>query len=147
MARNRYVIAYDIADPVRLRRGCTFMEDHGERLQYSVFLCDLALTERAELESLVTNVIELAQDSIIQIDLERSMPRPRSAPSENHVRCPTSTPKSYDPASGPVRKQHPGTARALVRPGVPLSWTHPEPIHGVCRRPLAGWGSVPGRDP
>jgi CRISPR-associated endonuclease Cas2 len=30
-------MAYDIADPKRLRRICTLMEDHGERLQYSVF--------------------------------------------------------------------------------------------------------------
>jgi hypothetical protein len=36
MARRRYLMAYDIADPRRLRRICTLMEDHGERLQYSV---------------------------------------------------------------------------------------------------------------
>ena len=34
MARRRYLVAYDIADPVRLRRVCTLMEDHGDRLQY-----------------------------------------------------------------------------------------------------------------
>ncbi|MFF0147013.1 CRISPR-associated protein Cas2 [Amycolatopsis sulphurea] len=69
MARHRYVIAYDIADPARLRRVCTLMEDHGERLQYSVFLCDLSPAERAELESRATDVIDLAHDSIIHIDL------------------------------------------------------------------------------
>jgi CRISPR-associated protein Cas2 len=69
MARRRYLIAYDIADPVRLRRICTVMEDHGERLQYSVFLCDLSLGERAELEEAVLRIMHLAQDSVIQIDL------------------------------------------------------------------------------
>jgi CRISPR-associated protein Cas2 len=67
--RRRYLIAYDIADPSRLRRICTLMQDHGERLQYSVFLCDLSPAERAELETAVTTVMHLAEDSVIQIDL------------------------------------------------------------------------------
>jgi CRISPR-associated protein Cas2 len=72
MARRRYLMAYDIADPKRLRRICTLMEDHGERLQYSVFLCDLTLAERAELESAVVAVMNLAEDSVVQIDLGAS---------------------------------------------------------------------------
>ncbi|WP_199730419.1 CRISPR-associated endonuclease Cas2 [Amycolatopsis panacis] len=85
------MMAYDIADPARLRRVCTLMEDHGERLQYSVFLCDLSLAERAELESLVTNVIDLTHASIIQIDLGplrsaapiRTLGKPRTLPDPN----------------------------------------------------------------
>lgn len=69
MARRRYLVAYDIADPVRLRRICTLMEDHGDRLQYSVFLCDLSTAERAEMESAVTAVMNLAEDSVVEIDL------------------------------------------------------------------------------
>lgn len=69
MARRRYLIAYDISDPVRLRRICSLMEDHGERLQYSVFLCDLSLGELAELESAASIMMNLAADSIVQIDL------------------------------------------------------------------------------
>lgn len=88
MARRRYLIAYDIADPVRLRRICTLMEDHGERLQYSVFLCDLSLGERAELEEAVLRIMDLVSDSVIQIDLGplsaaasiRSLGRPRRLP-------------------------------------------------------------------
>ncbi|WP_409461710.1 hypothetical protein [Amycolatopsis sp. GA6-003] len=52
-------MAYDIADPARLRRVCVLMEDRGECLQRSVFLCGLSLAERAELKSLVTDVIGL----------------------------------------------------------------------------------------
>lgn len=89
MTRRRYLIAYDIANPVRLRRICTLMEDHGERLQYSVFLCDLSLAERAELESAVVAAMNLQQDSIVQIDLGptgasvpvRCLGRPRNLPS------------------------------------------------------------------
>jgi CRISPR-associated protein Cas2 len=75
MARRRYLMAYDIADPKRLRRICTLMEEHGERLQYSVFLCDLTVAERSELETRVTSVMHLTEDSVVQIDLG-----PTSAP-------------------------------------------------------------------
>jgi CRISPR-associated protein Cas2 len=69
MSRRRLLVAYDIADPVRLRRVCTVMEGHGERLQYSVFLCDLSIGERADLETTVTAIMNLAEDSIVEIDL------------------------------------------------------------------------------
>lgn len=69
MPRRRFLIAYDISDPRRLRKICTLMEDHGQRLQYSVFLCDLTASERAELVTAVTEVMELGQDSVVQIDL------------------------------------------------------------------------------
>lgn len=77
MSRRRLLVAYDIADPVRLRRVCTVMEGHGERLQYSVFLCDLSIGERADLETAVTAIMNLAEDSIVEIDLG---PTGRSAP-------------------------------------------------------------------
>ncbi|WP_024805792.1 CRISPR-associated endonuclease Cas2 [Nocardia sp. BMG51109] len=69
MPRRRYLIAYDIADPRRLRHVCTLMEDHGRRLQYSVFVCDLSPAELAELEAAVTRTIDLTADSIVRIDL------------------------------------------------------------------------------
>ncbi len=69
MARHRYVIAYDIADPRRLRRVCTLMEDHGWRLQYSVFVCDLSQAELVDLEVAVNQILDLAVDSIVRIDL------------------------------------------------------------------------------
>ncbi len=62
-------MAYDIAEPRRLRRICTTMEDHGERLQYSVFLCDLSKAELAELEAIVIELMDLHEDSVVQIDL------------------------------------------------------------------------------
>jgi CRISPR-associated protein Cas2 len=88
MPRRRYLIAYDIADPRRLRQVCTLMEEHGERLQFSVFLCDLTIAERAELENAVTHVMKLAEDSIVEIDLGatdnpkpiRAIGRPRRLP-------------------------------------------------------------------
>ncbi|MDV6011660.1 CRISPR-associated endonuclease Cas2 [Haloechinothrix sp. LS1_15] len=88
MARRRYLMAYDIADPSRLRRVCNLMEDHGQRLQYSVFLCDLSLGERADLETSVAEVMDLTEDSVVEIDLGpanrpaavRCLGRPRALP-------------------------------------------------------------------
>ncbi len=69
MARRRYLVAYDISEPRRLRRVCGVMESYGQRLQYSVFLCDLSLAERANLERAVLAVMDLTEDSVVQIDL------------------------------------------------------------------------------
>lgn len=78
--RRRYLLAYDIADPKRLRRVCTLMEDHGYRLQYSVFICDLSAAELGELESEVSAVMHLLHDSIVRIDLGHT-----SAPTAVHT--------------------------------------------------------------
>jgi CRISPR-associated protein Cas2 len=69
VARRRYLIAYDIAEPRRLRRICSIMESFGERLQYSVFLCDLSVPELLALEDRVLGVMNRAEDSVVQIDL------------------------------------------------------------------------------
>ena len=44
MARRRYLIAYDIAHPRRLRVTCKIMEGYGDRLQYSVSVSYTHLT-------------------------------------------------------------------------------------------------------
>lgn len=40
-ARTRYLLAYDISDPGRLRRVHQIAKRFGYAMQYSVFLCDL----------------------------------------------------------------------------------------------------------
>ena len=57
-------------------------------MQYSVFLCDLTVAERAELEGVVTAVMVLREDSVVEIDLGpvsspaavRCLGRPRARP-------------------------------------------------------------------
>lgn len=93
MARRRYLIAYDIADPKRLRRVISLMEGVGERLQYSVFLCDLSGTERSEWEMRMRLLVKLSEDSVVWIDLGAtgsSLPiatlgRPRRFPTSGSV--------------------------------------------------------------
>ena len=69
MARRRYLIAYDITEPRRLRRVCKTMEEYGERLQYSVFICDLSRTELVHARAPVEREMELSADSVVIVDL------------------------------------------------------------------------------
>lgn len=92
MARRRHLIAYDIADPKRLRRVCNIMEGYGERLQYSVFLCDLDAMELANWELDIEPVLKWTEDSIVVIDLGlpgktsiRTLGVPRRLPSSGPV--------------------------------------------------------------
>lgn len=69
MTRQRYLIAYDIREPARLRRVIKVMESFGDRLQYSVFLCDLTGMETIRWREKITEVVDLKHDSIVKIDL------------------------------------------------------------------------------
>lgn len=69
MARRRYLIAYDIADPKRLRRVCKVMEGYGDRLQYSVFVCDLNPTELLHARANVESEMLMSRDSVVIVDL------------------------------------------------------------------------------
>lgn len=69
MPRHRYLTAYDIREPKRLRRICKLMEAHGERLQYSVFICDLTRTELIRLRGEAEQIMNLSADSLVIIDL------------------------------------------------------------------------------
>ena len=69
MARRRFLIAYDISDPKRLRQVCKTMEEYGERLQYSVFVCDLSRSELVHARATVERQMNLGEDSIVIVDL------------------------------------------------------------------------------
>lgn len=69
MARRRYLIAYDIREPRRLRRICKTMEEYGERLQYSVFICDLSRSELVHARRQVETEMNLHEDSVVVVDL------------------------------------------------------------------------------
>lgn len=69
MARRRHLIAYDIRDPRRLRQVCKTMEEYGERLQYSVFVCDLSRGELIRCRAAVEERMNLHEDSVAIVDL------------------------------------------------------------------------------
>lgn len=92
MSRSRFLVAYDIAEPRRLRRVIKVMEGYGERLQYSVFLCDLSGMELIAWKRDILDVINLAEDSVVSIDLGppgsrpiRVLGTPRHLPTEGPV--------------------------------------------------------------
>lgn len=69
MARRRYLVAYDIRDPDRLRHihGC--MQGFGDRMQYSVFICDLDLRERLRMVASLRRIMNEGADSVAIVDL------------------------------------------------------------------------------
>lgn len=69
MARRRFLIAYDISDPQRLRQVCKTMEEYGERLQYSVFICDLSRSELLHARATIEHHMKLSEDSVVIVDL------------------------------------------------------------------------------
>jgi CRISPR-associated protein Cas2 len=69
--RTRYVVAYDIREPRRLRRVHQVATDFGFPLQYSVFICDLTALELLGLKRALTREAKLTEDNIAILDLGR----------------------------------------------------------------------------
>lgn len=73
--RRCYLVAYDIADPKRLRRVFKTMKGYGAHLQLSVFQCDLPEVDLVRMKAALTEVIHHKEDQVLIIDL---------GPTENH---------------------------------------------------------------
>lgn len=69
MSRRRYIVAYDIRDPRRLRDVHDIVLSHGEPLQYSVFVCDLDDREVLMLKTELRDSMDLRRDSVMFVDL------------------------------------------------------------------------------
>lgn len=66
---DSWIVAYDVADPKRLRKVATACEDYGVRKQYSVFLCRLSATDFVRLRSRLYDLIHLEEDQVLFIPL------------------------------------------------------------------------------
>jgi CRISPR-associated protein Cas2 len=93
--RRRYLVAYDIRDPKRLRKVHKTMLAFGWSMQYSVFLCDLDRVEFFSLETEIAKHIHHGVDSVAMVDL--------GDPSERGRQCFTflGAPPTL-PSSGPI---------------------------------------------
>lgn len=69
MARNAYIVSYDISEDHRRTEVFHACRGYGERMQYSVFRCHLTPTERVELEVRVRDAINHSTDQVLFIDL------------------------------------------------------------------------------
>jgi CRISPR-associated protein Cas2 len=66
---DSHIVSYDIANPKRLRKVATICEDHGDRKQFSVFLCRLSATDMVRLRSRLYDVVNLQEDQVLFIPL------------------------------------------------------------------------------
>lgn len=69
MKRHRYLVAYDIRDPKRLRRVHRVVKGFGIPFQYSVFVCDLTSAERFDLLTELESIIMQSQDCVASVRL------------------------------------------------------------------------------
>lgn len=67
--RNRYLVAYDISDDVRLRQVHKLVSGFGDPLQYSLFACDLTPLELVRMKWLLLDAMHQTQDRILIADL------------------------------------------------------------------------------
>ena len=69
MARRRYLVTYDVADDKRRTRIMNTLRDHGDRLQFSVFRCDLSLREVQLLKQTLHALLHHTEDQTLIVDL------------------------------------------------------------------------------
>jgi CRISPR-associated protein Cas2 len=67
--RHRYLVAYDVSDPQRLRRIYKKMLGYGDPIQYSVFCCDLSDVERTLMKEAVGEIMNMSADRLMIADL------------------------------------------------------------------------------
>lgn len=96
MARNIYLLAYDIGSPKRWREVHRIAKGHGARMQLSVFRCELSPSEAATLWSRLDDAIHHAEDRIMVVDLG-----PTGGVAESKVRW-LGSPLENDGGSGPT---------------------------------------------
>lgn len=69
MARRHYLVSYDISDDKRRTRIFNALEDVGDHVQFSVFLCELSKRELAALRSNVSEYVHHRDDQLMILDL------------------------------------------------------------------------------
>ncbi len=67
--RNTFLVCYDICDEKRLRKVAEVCCDFGVRLQYSVFECDLNASEKVQMESKLTEIVDQEKDQVMFVSL------------------------------------------------------------------------------
>lgn len=74
--RRVYLVTYDIADPKRLRLVAKILKGFGQRLQLSVFQCDLTPMDRVTLEAKLHETINTRDDQVLFFDLGATDSKP-----------------------------------------------------------------------
>jgi CRISPR-associated protein Cas2 len=64
-----FIVTYDIADQKRWRRVFKAMHGYGDWIQLSVFQCRLTGRRRAEMETLLRELVKNGEDHVLLLDL------------------------------------------------------------------------------
>jgi CRISPR-associated protein Cas2 len=67
--RNSYLVCYDISDEKRLAKVGKIMRGFGDRIQYSVFECQLTRADLARCRHRLSEVIDHRADQVLFVDL------------------------------------------------------------------------------
>ncbi|HEY8549225.1 MAG TPA: CRISPR-associated endonuclease Cas2 [Vicinamibacterales bacterium] len=67
--RNTFLVCYDIADPYRLARVARAVRAFGDRIQYSIFECQLTPADLARCRHRLSELIDHRADQVIFVDL------------------------------------------------------------------------------
>lgn len=67
--RRRYLVAYDVSDPTRLRRVHKKLLGFGDPLQYSVFQCNLSDVEKLRMVEALSQLIHHDEDRVLIVDI------------------------------------------------------------------------------
>lgn len=67
--RLRYLVAYDVSDPGRLRKVFSALKGFGDPMQYSVFRCDLSRVEKFKMVERLTELILHTEDRVMIVSL------------------------------------------------------------------------------
>ena len=69
MARNTYLVCYDICNDQRLRAVFKTMRNFGDHLQYSIFECQLTRGDLVACRSALGEIIKHDEDQVLFVDL------------------------------------------------------------------------------
>jgi CRISPR-associated protein Cas2 len=67
--RRIYLCTYDVGDDKRRDRLFELLKDHGEHVQFSVFLCSLTAAEMKRLSSVAAEIVHRDDDQLLLIDI------------------------------------------------------------------------------
>ena len=77
--RRCFLICYDVCDDKRLRKVFKICKGFGEHWQFSIFFAVLKPIDRVRLQAELEEVLNLAVDQVLIIDLGEDEERARSA--------------------------------------------------------------------
>ena len=67
--RKTFLVCYDIRDDYRLARVAKTMRGYGDRIQYSIFECQLSEMDLVRCRLALSRVIDHRKDQILFVDL------------------------------------------------------------------------------